>query len=285
MQSLGEYMSNFPGGINELLQPAKTSQGLLSGFDGFDELTDGFHETEIFTVGALPGMGKTSLLLGISENIARRGGTVVVFSQEMSKRSLFNRILCQNAGISVNRFRRGDINRDERLRIVQAANYLNELPLEIDDTTGLTVPAVSMKLKREHDRKRISLYGIDFVQLMRAVDSKKGSENDRLTEICIGLQNLCKETGIPLLLLSQLSRVDKSKKDKRPTLDSLRGTGMLEVVSNVVAFIHREEVFDKTDDQHKNKAELIIAKNREGETKTLLMGFRGFLAKFEDKPI
>ncbi len=281
VQSIGEYIQTFPGGINALLQPFKISQGVLTGFDLLDDLTDGFHEAEIITVGAGPGQGKTALMLGVCENIARRGSRVLIFSQEMSRRALFNRLVCMNADVSVIRFRRGDLDKDERIRVGQATQYLSKLHLEIDETSGLTVPDVAVKLRREHDRKPVTLFAIDFVQLMHSI-LRGGTENDRLTEICTGLQNLCKTTGIPLLLLSQISRRDKAKKDWRPSLESLRSSGTIEIVSNVVVMIHREEAYDSTNADVKGKAEWIVAKNREGETKTLMLGFTNYLAKFRN---
>lgn len=282
VQSLGEYIDNYPGGINALLNPYTISQGILTGFEAVDELTDGFHDSEIFTIGASPGSGKTAAALGICENIARRGSRVIVFSLEMNKRSLFNRLVCQNAEVSVIRFRRGDLSAEERLRVVQATNYLHKLPLEIDDTSGVTVPQIAMKLEREHDRSPVSLFAIDFVQLMHST-LRGGTENDRLTEICTGLQNLCKSTRIPLLLLSQISRREKTaRKEWRPSLESLRGSGSLEIVSNVVALIHRQEMYDRENGEHKHTAEWIFAKNREGETKTVKLEFVAYLAKFRN---
>lgn len=287
-QLLKEYIDTYPGGIGALLDPSLSDAGIPSGLASLDELTGGFHQAEIVIVGARPSQGKTSLLTTVAENVASTGKHVVIFSMEMPKRRLFERMISGRARIGLGRFRRGDLNPEDRKKIQFAMADVYNMRLSIDDTTGLTVADLGMRLKAIHEKNPVALCCVDFVQLMRP-RSYRGSRDEQVSGICQDLQALAKQTGIPLFLASQLSRESdkrmvRGKKEYRPQLSDLRESGSWEQIANVVIMIYREYMQDVTRGDLKDKAELCVVKNRDGELGNLTVRFQGWLFKFDDAP-
>jgi len=287
--SIGKFVETFPGGLNELLQPHRKNQGIPTGFTRFDELTDGFHDQEIFMVGAYASTGKTVFLLQLAQNVAERflvemaDKCVAVFSLEMSRRSVFNRLVCRAARVPVIRFRRGELSEAERVRVQEATTFISDLPLFIADQSGLTVSEIASRVEQIEDEtgKEVGLVGIDYVQIMKG---KKNFSNhaDRMTDIADGLQHYTKSSKKPLLVLSQLSRQSDKQTIRKPILSDLKYSGSLENISNVIAFLWREEIFNKKKVELRGKAELLVAKNRDGATDEIPMTYTAWNMKFEE---
>lgn len=271
----------------DLLDPNKernkNGNGLFTGFRELDFLTGGIYPAETWLFGASPGVGKTSIALQIAKYNALRKIPVAVFSLEMPKRSLFNRLLCQEAMVSIRRFRNGEAgqNEAERKKLLDAYGVLQELPIVIDDSFALRPSDLERKTKRMMDKYGVQLGVLDFIQKMRP-DYSRGNENDRLTEICDSFVGLSK-MYMPFVLFAQLSRAHRKMKEK-PGLDDLRGSGSLEQLASVAVFPYREEMEKgkKGDESLRGKAEFIVAKNREGSLKNIAMRYTGWRMLYED---
>lgn len=280
--SMAEFIDTFPGGLNELLQPHVKNQGLLFGFEQLDGMTDGLHNNELLAVSAAPGTGKTAWALQVAKNFTRRGDPVAIFSLEMGKQALFNRLCCSSAEVSVNRFRRGDLNQWERDAMLKAAGELYDLPLYIDETSALTVPKLAMRLERLASKYNIKLCIIDFLQMMES-SSVSRNISDRMGEILYSLQRLRKDTGIPMLAMSQLRREPQQTR-KAPTLADSFGTSAIEHTADMIAFLWREEISSPEKKEVRGLCDLMLRKNREGEVGTIKMRFIGWKQKFEEIP-
>ncbi len=283
-QMLSDYVAGFPGGPNIMLDPAKWEKGIPTGFTILDEWTDGFHESEIFLIGARPGVGKSSIGLNIARFLAANQNLVAFFSMEMSKQICLNRLICERAGVSFQRFRRGTLQDEERRWLLPAMGYVSELPIFIDESSGLTVADISMRLQSIAKDKPVALCVIDYVQLLRAPKGKRYStENEKFEEIANDLQRMSKQSKIPLLLLSQLTREsEKATGDKRPTLSQCRGSGGWEQIANVGITLFREEMSRKGRPDLRGKCECIVAKNRSGPTGTIMLRYAAQMMQFSD---
>jgi replicative DNA helicase len=225
-------------------------------------------------VAARPSMGKTSLVLNICQHVATHGGVAGFFSLEMSKESLFMRMLASEAKIDTYRLLSGQIGQREYGQITQALETLSEAQLFIDDTAGISVLEMRAKARRLKAEHGLSLLAIDYIQLMTG----RGRFENRtleLASISRSLKGLAKELSVPIVVLSQLSRASESRSDKRPQLSDLRESGALEQDADVVALIFREEMYKLGDEPSENDgvAEIIIAKQRNGPTGTIKLAF------------
>lgn len=296
--------------------------GVSSGFAGVDKLLGGLHESDLLILAARPAMGKTSLVTNIASNVANGlkevrasdGSTteerqvVAFFSLEMSSEQLATRIVSDMANVSSDRIRRGDISTDEFNRVFETARHLGSLPLFIDDTPAITVPALRTRARRlKRQQKNLSLIIVDYLQLMQGVGSKSSDNRvQEVSEITRGLKAVAKELSVPVIALSQLSRQTEQRDDKRPQLSDLRESGSIEQDADVVMFIFREEYylarerpvqranetsekFMEREDQHRQKlsdltnmAELIVAKQRHGPIATVELHFNGEFTRFSD---
>jgi replicative DNA helicase len=283
LASTGEIIEEYPGGLNTLLDPASRIRGLSTGYKRFDELTGGLHEGELIVLAGRPSMGKTALALNIAHHVAvKLKKTVAIFSLEMSKEALFSRLLCSGARVDAQRYRLGYLDAEERRKLQRAAAELVEAPLFIDDSAGISLMDMHSKLRRLQAERPLGLVVLDYLQLMTA----RGKFDNRVQEVSAlsrGLKLLAKELKIPLLALSQLSRAPEARKgDHRPQLSDLRESGSIEQDADVVAFIFREEVYNNKREDLKGKAELIVAKQRNGPIDTIELVFRGNLMRFEN---
>jgi replicative DNA helicase len=267
-QMISQYIDQFPGGLNVLLDPSKFEQGIKTGFIKLDEWTSGIHPKEIFVIGARPSQGKTAILLNILSYIAKRGGFCVLFSLEMSKQSCLNRLMCAEARVDLNKFRLGYLDQEERTRLQVALSRISKWPIYIDDSSGLRVGDMGMRLQSLAREQPVAACGIDFFQLLRPTKGRRfNNENEAFTEIGHDLQLLAKSTGIPLILLSQLNREsEKVQGDKRPRLSQCRGSGTIEEISDCGAVVFREEVYRKNREDLKGRGILIVEKCRNGPT-------------------
>lgn len=287
-QIISDYIETFPGGIERLLDPSKGDPGIPTGFERVDEITGGLHAGEIWIIGARPRVGKSAICVNLLRRVAEQDKHVVFFSLEMPKRGIINRMLCEEAAIAMSRFRRGDLDKEDRRRLQLALSKISDLKIHIDSLPTRRMSDLRLRLKALCDKyPDMALAAIDYFQLLQA--RSHGNENERLTEIANDIQQLSSTTGIPFLVLSQLSRepekrTSKGKPNARPMLGDLRGSGAIEQIGNVIGLLHREELYDKTRSELRGKAELNLEKVRDGESAIVPLKFIGWRFRFEDAP-
>ncbi len=296
--------------------------GVSSGFSSIDKLLGGLHASDLLILAARPAMGKSSLAANIACNVAsgerevraadgsitKQRQVVAFFSLEMSSEQLATRIVSDEANVSSDRIRRGDISTEEFNRVFEASRHLGSLPLYFDDTPAVSVPALRTRARRlKRQQKDLSLIVVDYLQLMTGVGSRS-SENrvQEVSEITRGLKAIAKELSVPVIALSQLSRATEQRDDKRPQLSDLRESGSIEQDADVVMFLFREEYylarekpvqranetgdkFIEREEMHRqrlsetaNIAELIVAKQRHGPIATVELHFNGEFTRFSD---
>jgi replicative DNA helicase len=257
--------------------------GVTTGFTKLDELTAGLQKSDLIILAGRPGMGKTAFALNIAKNSAVDANIpVAVFSLEMSKEQLSFRMLSSEARIDSSRLRRGFITQDDWIKITDAAGFLSQAPIFIDDSPNITVLEIRAKSRRLKMENDIGLIIIDYIQLMRGRVSAERRDLE-ISEISRSLKALAKELDIPVLALSQLNRKLEERSDKRPQLADLRESGALEQDADVVAFVYRDELYNKDENNpNKGKAEIILAKQRNGPTGTAMLTFLDTYTRFEN---
>jgi replicative DNA helicase len=276
------------GSIDALYEQGREVTGLATHYIEFDRMTSGLQDSELIIIAARPSMGKTAWAINIAENAAVRGGKVVaVFSLEMSKASLLRRMLASQALVNSKAIQTGMLMRDDRTKLIQGLEKLMESKIFIDDTPGITLAemrAKARRLKQQHGQ--LDLIVIDYLQLMTgSASSVKGFENrtQEVSAISRGLKALAKEMKVPVVALSQLSRASEQRGgDKKPLLSDLRESGSIEQDADVVCFIHREEYYDRENEDLKGKAEIIIAKQRNGPTGSIQLAYLADYTRFEN---
>jgi replicative DNA helicase len=257
--------------------------GLTSGFNDLDQKTSGLQPSDLIIIAARPSMGKTAFCLNVAQNAAIKTGAVVgIFSLEMSKESLVMRMLSSEARVDAHRFRTGYLSRDEWARLAGALGTLADAKIFVDDTPGISVLEMRAKARRlAAEQKRLDLIVVDYLQLMSGGARRIESRQQEVSQISRELKGLAKELNVPLVALSQLSRAAETRTDHRPQLSDLRESGAIEQDADVVGFIYREEYYNATD-ENANKAEIIIAKQRNGPTGTVELAFIKEFTRFED---
>jgi replicative DNA helicase len=257
--------------------------GLTSGFNDLDQKTSGLQPADLIIIAARPSMGKTAFCLNVAQNAAIKAGAVVgIFSLEMSKESLVMRMLSSEARVDAHRFRTGYLSRDEWARLAGALGTLADAKIFVDDTPGISVLEMRAKARRlAAEQKRLDLIVVDYLQLMSGGGRRTESRQQEVSQISRELKGLAKELNVPLVALSQLSRAAETRTDHRPQLSDLRESGAIEQDADVVGFIYREEYYNSTD-ENANKAEIIIAKQRNGPTGTVELAFIKEFTRFED---
>jgi len=276
------------GSIDALYEQGREVTGLATHYIEFDRMTSGLQESELTIIAARPSMGKTAWAINIAENAAVRGGKVVaVFSLEMSKASLLRRMLASQALVNSKAIQTGMLMREDRAKLISGLERLMESKMFIDDTPGITLAemrAKARRLKQQHGA--LDLIVIDYLQLMTGSSgSQKGFENrtQEVSAISRGLKALAKEMKVPVVALSQLSRASEQRGgDKKPLLSDLRESGSIEQDADVVCFIHREEYYDRENEDLKGKAEIIIAKQRNGPTGSIQLAYLSDYTRFEN---
>ncbi len=256
--------------------------GVPSGYYDLDALTAGFQKSDLIILAARPSMGKTAFALNIAQNVAIRSKIpVAIFSLEMSKIQLTQRVLCSEAEIDAQRARTGELLPNEWEKIFSKLDDLHLAPLLIDDTAGVSVSDIRAKCRRlKMNYPDLGLVIIDYLQLI-----EERSSQDRTQQISIisrGLKALARELNVPIISLSQLSRKVEERGDKMPMLSDLRDSGAIEQDADIVMFIHREEYYDKENPEVKNKATISIAKQRNGPVGNIDLLFQGSTTKFKN---
>jgi replicative DNA helicase len=268
------------------------TSGLLTGFHDYDELTGGLQNGELTILAARPAMGKTALALNIAEQIASGMGShraanapcpVGIFSLEMGKGQLAQRLVSARAGVDVQKLRRNMINRDELPRVRDACLELSRLPMLIDDVAAITLLQIRAKARRMKAKHDIKAIFVDYLQLV-SVGHRTESRQIEVSEISRGLKALSRELEIPVVVLSQLNRNPENREGHRPRLSDLRESGSIEQDADVVLLLHREDYYHKDEDGYEpsNVAELIIAKQRNGPTGTCRLQWDSRTTRFHN---
>ncbi len=273
-----------PHTFEEIENYAKGSfNGVLTGYPALDEMTTGLQKGDLVIVAGRPSMGKTSFALSIAAHAAIRGNnSTAIFSLEMSKHQLTQRLLCAEAKVNMHQLRSGKLPRRDYPRLSLAAGPLAEAPLYIDDTPGISVLEVRAKARRLKAQSNLQLLIIDYLQLMGSSGSVE-SRQQEISQISRSLKGVAKELDVPLIVLSQLSRAPEQRTEHRPQLSDLRESGAIEQDADVVMFVYREEVYNKdVPEEEKAVAEIIIGKQRNGPIGTAKLAFIKDYAKFEN---
>lgn len=279
------HIANIVSKSWEMLEEREASKGQLTGsntgFYDLNAMTTGFQPSDLIILAARPSMGKTAFALNVADNVAAIDKKpVAIFSLEMSKEQLVQRLLCAKAEVDSNRVRTGQLYPEDWARLGAAMSELGEAPIFIDDSAGVSVMELRGKcrrLKKEHGD--LGLVVIDYLQLMEG----KSSDNrvNQISEISRGLKLLAREVNAPILALSQLSRAVESRNDKRPMLSDLRESGSIEQDADIVKFIYRDEYYNPETDKP-GIAEVIVAKQRNGPVGTVELLFQSNITKFKN---
>jgi replicative DNA helicase len=284
-----EIVANSFGSIDALYEQGRDVTGLATHYIEFDKMTSGLQASELIIIAARPSMGKTAWAINIAQNCAVKDGKVVaVFSLEMSKESLLRRMLASEAMVGSRKLQTGFIPREDKGKLIAALDRLMNSKMFVDDTPGITLAEMRAKARRLRQQEgALDLIVIDYLQLMTgsAGSSQKKFENrtQEVSSISRGLKALAKEMSVPVVALSQLSRGSEQRTgDKKPLLSDLRESGSIEQDADVVAFIHREEYYDRENEDIKGQAEIIIAKQRNGPTGTVKLAYLADFTRFEN---
>lgn len=251
------------------------ASSIPSGFGGLDRITNGLNRSDLILLAARPAMGKSTFAFNIATNVAKKGYTVAVFSLEMSREQVVNKILSAMASVDGTKLRAGDLPVGDWSKIADVVEMMSQWEMYIDDTPGITVAEIKAKLRR---LPQIDLVVIDYLQLLtsgRNIDNRV----QEVSEITRNLKIMAKEMNIPLLTLSQLSRSSDKRTDHRPMLSDLRESGSIEQDADMVMFLYREEYYED-DTEERGQAECILAKNRHGATDTVKLIFDGAHSQF-----
>ena len=269
--------------VEKLFERKELITGVPSGYDAFDRKTAGLQPSDLIIVAGRPSMGKTALAMNIAQNAAVNSKIpVAVFSLEMSKEQLGMRMLCSVSRVDSHRLRTGFLKDQDWPRLTRAAGILQESPIFIDDTPALSVLEMRAKARRLKTEHNIGLIVVDYLQLMRGRSSTERREQE-ISEISRSLKAMAKELHLPVIALSQLNRSLEARPNKRPQLSDLRESGAIEQDADVICFIYRDEVYNKSEDNPKKGiAEVIIGKQRNGPTGTIELAFLGDITTFEN---
>ncbi|MFH1784503.1 MAG: replicative DNA helicase [bacterium] len=268
--------------VDKLYQKKEHVTGLSTGFTDFDIKTAGLHPSNLIIVAGVTSMGKTSFCLNIATHVGiEKKKPVAIFSLEMAREELLLRMLCSEARIGLHKVRTGFLGKNDFTYLTNAASKLSEAPIFVDDSSPLSVLEMKAKSRRLKAERGLSLIIVDYLQL---INSRGRIENrqQEIAEISRSLKGLAKELKVPVIALSQLSRQVEKRKDYRPQLSDLRESGAIEQDADLVAFIFREEYYDRDRPEIEGIAEVIIAKQRSGPTGTIKMSFIKDYTRFEN---
>ena len=282
LQHIGKVLLNVYDRLEELAQSGSEIPGLSTGLHDVDRKINGLNKTDLLLIAARPGMGKTSMALNIALNVAKKypGKAVVFFNLEMSREQMAMRLLANESFVDLQKLVTGQLTEEDWGKHSLAASALSQTDIRVDDNPTITVAEMNAKCRRIEN---LGLVFIDYLQLMTSAAPGKTSEN-RVTvvsEISRALKIMAKELNVPVVCMSQLSRANESRTDKRPMLSDLRESGAIEQDADSVMFIYRDDYYNK-DSEEKNIAELIVAKNRHGETGTVKLQWLPQFTTFSD---
>ncbi|MEZ2347671.1 replicative DNA helicase [Terriglobus sp. RCC_193] len=287
---IGQIVTESFGSIDQLYEQGREITGLETHYTEFDRMTSGLQKADLMIIAARPSMGKTAWAINIAQNCSVRDQKVVaVFSLEMSKESLLRRMLASEALVNSRKIQTGFLPREDKQKLINALDRLMSSKMFIDDTPGITLTEMRAKVRRlKQQEGSLDLILIDYLQLMTIAASGPGgrkpeNRTQEVSQISRGLKALAKEMNVPVIALSQLSRGSEQRQgDKKPLLSDLRESGSIEQDADVVCFIHREEYYDRENEDVKGQAEIIIAKQRNGPTGSVKMAYLSDYTRFEN---
>jgi len=267
--------------IEDLYHREEFITGVPSGYDEFDDITTGFQPSEFIVIAGRPAMGKTAFCMNIAQYISiSKNIPVAIFSLEMSKSQLVQRMLCSEARIDAHKLRKGRLAESDWPILSMAAGRLSSAPIFIDDTAGISCLEIKAKARRLKAQYNLGLIIIDYLQLIQG-SSRIENRQQEISEISRSLKGLAKELNVPVVAVSQLSRAVEQRTERRPRLSDLRESGAIEQDADLVVFIYREEYYKPKTDK-KGIAEIIISKQRNGPIGTVKLTFIKEYAKFEN---
>jgi len=265
--------------VGELMKLNGALTGVTTGFRDLDELTSGLQPSDLVIIAGRPSMGKTAFALNLAQNAAIKGKkTVCLFSLEMSREQLVQRMLCSDSGVNMQSVRTGSISDMDLVKIATSLDPLSKADIYIDDSPGCGVAEIRSKCRRLKSRTGLDMIVIDYLQLMQT----SGKHDNRVLEISETTRKLkimARELNVPVILLSQLSRGPEQRSDHRPVMADLRESGAIEQDADVIMLLYRPAVYDQSDD---NTTEVIVAKHRNGPTATVKLAWLGEMARFAD---
>jgi replicative DNA helicase len=269
--------------LEKLYEKKELVTGVPSGFKELDQRTAGFQPSDLIIVAGRPSMGKTAFCLNVAQYAAiEKGIPVAIFSLEMSKEQLVIRLLCSEAHVEGTRLRTGYLNESDWPRLTLAAGNLSDAPIYIDDTAALSVLELRAKARRLNLEHGLGMLVIDYLQLMRG-RSRVESRQQEISEISRSLKALAKELNIPVIAVSQLSRKTEERRDFRPQLSDLRESGAIEQDADLILFLYRDELYNRSDDNpNRGKAEIIIGKQRNGPIGKIELAFLDKFTTFKE---
>ncbi len=267
--------------IEVLHEGSSDISGIPSGYIDYDQLTSGFQNSDLIVIAARPGMGKTSFVLGIAKYVAMKEKLpIAIFSLEMSKQQIALRMMSADSKINLHSLRKGKVRDDEWSRLARAVERLSECKIYIDDTAFLNVMDLRARARMMVSTNNVKLIIVDYLQLMQSTSNYRGNKVLEITEISQNLKGIAKELNIPVIAVSQLSREVEKRDKKRPILADLRESGSIEQDADLVAFIYRDDYYEQDESKHTGRAEIIVAKHRNGPIGKVDMQFSKDFALF-----
>jgi replicative DNA helicase len=269
--------------LEKLYEKKELVTGIPSGFKNLDLITAGFQPSDLIIVAGRPSMGKTALCLNIAQYAAiEKKVPVALFSLEMSKEQLVLRMLCSEARVEGTRIRTGFLSESDWPKLTLAAGNLSDAPIFIDDTAALTILELRAKARRLKGEHGLGMLVVDYLQLMRGRTMIENRQQE-ISEISRSLKALAKELNLPVIAVSQLSRRSESREDKRPQMSDLRESGAIEQDADLILFIYRDEVYNRSEENpNRGKAEVIIGKQRNGPTGRIELAFLDKFTMFKE---
>jgi replicative DNA helicase len=276
-----EAISEYFDRIEHLMQHQDEPLGLPSGFRDLDQLLGGLQRSDLLIFAGRPGMGKTSWLLSVALNAAKVGARVAIFTMEMGNEQITQRFMSMETGINTQRLRAGQIDQKEWARFVQASGRMANLGIFIDDTPALTPLQMRTKCRRLAHEFGLDLVIVDYMQLMSAGGQYENNRVQEISYISRSIKELARELNVPVISAAQLSRAVEQRQDKRPQLSDLRESGSIEQDADLVMFLYRDVVYNEAT-EFPNRADIIVAKHRNGPTGIVSLHFEKSLTKFSD---
>ncbi|MDD6042276.1 MAG: replicative DNA helicase [Eubacteriaceae bacterium] len=257
--------------------------GLTTGFKELDKLTSGLQKSDLIIIAARPAMGKTAFVLNVAENAAiKAGASVLIFSLEMSKAQLGQRLLSMESRVEMQKLKTGNLERNDWDRINMALDSLSKTNINIDDTSGISILEMKNKCRRLKAEKGLDLIIIDYLQLMQS-DGRTESRQQEISALSRQLKLLAREMNCPVVVLSQLSRAPEARTDHRPVLSDLRESGSIEQDADIVMFLYRDDYYNKENSEKPGVCEVNIAKHRSGPTEVIDLTWVARYTKFSDQ--
>ncbi|MGL4988619.1 MAG: replicative DNA helicase [Cetobacterium sp.] len=280
--SLKEVVTNEFERLEQLLQNRGVTTGISTGFKHFDEMTSGFHPSDLVVLAARPSMGKTAFALNLALNASMKGGkAVLVFSLEMSSSQLLQRLLAIEAGIGLQKIRNGFLGEDDWGKLGIASGRLANAEINIADVPNVNVLEIRSIARRLKAAGKLDMIVIDYLQLIKGTSGKSDNRQQEISDISRSLKGIARELDIPIIALSQLSRAPEQRADRRPMLSDLRESGAIEQDADMVVFLYRDDYYNDESEQ-KGITEVIIGKQRNGPVGTINLKFFHDITKFGD---